>query len=107
MVFWPTTSTLAGVSCVVRPSLLALPATTLLLSGVGAGSVTGTGFAAGLRAACRTRFGAARCAPLWRAAACGFGGDTTTGPSIDDCDHADVVTSSNAALDDRPDIRAV
>ena len=60
MVFWPMISTLAGISCAVRPSRLALPATTLLLSGVGAGSVSGsgTGFAAVLRAARLARFGA-------------------------------------------------
>ena len=59
MVCWLTTSTDAGISCAVRPSRLALPATTLLLSGVGAGSVfgRGTGFA-GLRAARLARFGA-------------------------------------------------
>src|ERR1043165_954631 len=40
MVCWPMISTLAGISRAVRPSRLALPATPLLLSGFGAGSVT-------------------------------------------------------------------
>jgi len=44
-------------------------------------------------------------APCWsppgRICVCGFGGDTTTGLSVDDCDQADVVTDSNAALESR------
>src|SRR5262249_46229260 len=103
MVFWPMISTLAGISCAVRPSRLALPATTLLLSGVGAGSAFGgsVGFAAGFRAARLMRFGAACCWLPWRVAVCGFGGDTTTGPSVDDCGHAGVVIKSNPALESR------
>src|SRR5215472_17871249 len=100
MVCWLTTSTVAGVSWTARPSRLALPATTLLLSGVGAASVVGcgTGLAAGLRAARLARFGVSCCSPP-ACAAFGFGGDTTTGSSVPDCACTDVVTKRSDALE--------
>src|ERR1700753_823943 len=95
---WVTISTLAGNSCTVRPRRLAIVATKLPLSGVGAivasykaGCATGftagcgAGFAAGFAAVLAAVRLALRPAPAdpvpARVAPFGFAGDTTTGLS--------------------------
>jgi hypothetical protein len=95
----------------VRPSRLALAATALPLSGVGAVSAggSGAGFAAGLRAVRRARLGAPCGSLPARVALCGFGGDTTTGSSVRCCANTGVAATSsgNAAPGSRREIKTV